>query len=106
MKSRPIREFSKAEKKAVDEELCRHFAEATEKHYTEIDAMVLYYVRQRTGWGKKKLKDFYKDFVSSMEELQKRYEMSSTPDTVWLCTQMLKREGIDIEAWYKEFTNS
>ena len=35
------------------------------------------------------------------KELVSRYEMEDQDD-IWLCTQMLKRIGVDIEAWHKE----
>lgn len=38
---------------------------------------------------------------SELKELVSRYEMEDQDD-IWLCTQMLKRIGVDIEAWHKE----
>ena len=36
-----------------------------------------------------------------IKELVSRYEMEDQDD-IWLCTQMLKRIGVDVEAWHKE----
>ena len=33
--------------------------------------------------------------------VQRVYEMEDQDD-IWLCTQMLKRIGVDVEAWHKE----
>lgn len=35
------------------------------------------------------------------QKTHRRYEMEDQDD-IWLCTQMLKRIGVDIEAWHKE----
>lgn len=40
-------------------------------------------------------------FHDRIKELVSRYEMEDQDD-IWLCTQMLKRIGVDIEAWHKE----
>lgn len=34
-------------------------------------------------------------------ELVERYQMDAGDD-VWLCTQMLRRIGVDVEQWHKE----
>lgn len=65
-----------AEKKAMDLEIQRELAEYDRKHIAEIDATILWV-------------------------LVSRYEMEDQDD-IWLCTQMLKRIGVDIEAWHKE----
>lgn len=89
------------EQKAFDTEARRMLAEHTRKHELEIEAMVMRQVRRKTKWGAKKLKDFYMDFVPEIMELVKRYEMDEV-DMPWLCTQELKEEGFDIEAWHRE----
>lgn len=40
-------------------------------------------------------------FRACTNELVERYQMD-TGDDVWLCTQMLKRIGVDVEQWHKE----
>ena len=40
-------------------------------------------------------------FHDRIKELVNRYEMEDQDD-IWLCTQMLKRIGVDVEAWHKE----
>ena len=89
------------ERKALDMEARRALAEHTRKHELEIEAMVMRQVRRSTGWGKIKLKQFYMDFVPEIMALVKRYEMDEV-DMPWLCTQELKEEGFDIEAWHQE----
>lgn len=89
------------EQKAFDTEARRILAEHTRKHELEIEAMVMRQVRRKTKWGKTKLKDFYMDFVPEIMALVKRYEMDEV-DMPWLCTQEMKEEGFDIEAWHRE----
>lgn len=63
-----------AEKKAMDLEIQRELAEYDRKHIA---------------------------FHDRIKELVSRYEMEDQDD-IWLCTQMLKRIGVDVEAWHKE----
>ena len=72
-----------AEKKAMDLEIQRELAEYDRKHIAEIDAT------------------YYDAFHDRIKELVSRYEMEDQDD-IWLCTQMLKRIGVDVEAWHKE----
>ena len=67
--------MSAAEKKAMDLEIQRQLAEYDRKHMVEIDAMILWVLHEQFGFGAKRL---------------------------WLCTQMLKRIGVDVEQWHKE----
>ena len=94
-------ELTAAEKKALDMEARRVLAEHTRKLELEIEAMVMRQVRRKTKWGMTKLKEFYMDFVPEIMALVKRYEMDEV-DMPWLCTQELKEEGFDIEAWHRE----
>lgn len=94
-------EFTAAERKAFDMELKRSLAEYTRQHETEIEATVLWQVKQITDWDEGLLKAFYQDFDVSLTKLIKWYEMG-TEDAQWLCTKRLLDEGIDIEQWRRE----
>lgn len=93
--------LSAAEKKAMDLEIQRELAEYDRKHLAEMDALILWVLHERFGFGAKRLRRYYDSFWAATGGLLKRYEMD-TGDDVWLCTQMLKRIGVDIEAWHKE----
>lgn len=93
--------MSAAEKKAMDLEIQRQLAEYDRKHLLEIDAMILWVLHEHFGFGSKRLRQYYDAFRSSINELVNRYQMD-TEDDVWLCTQMLKRIGVDVEEWHKE----
>ena len=93
--------MSAAEKKAMDLEIQRQLAEYDRKHLVEIDAMILWVLHARFGFGPKRLRQYYDSFRACTNELIERYQMDAGDD-VWLCTQMLKRIGVDIEQWHKE----
>lgn len=93
--------LNSAERKALDAEIAKSFEEFDKEHWLEIDAMVLWVLRERFGWGHKRLREFYDAFGPEFEGLLKRYEMSGH-DGIWLCTQRLKEYGVDLEEWEKE----
>lgn len=90
--------LSYVEKRAMEIEIQKQLAEYDRKNIQEIDAIVLWVLRRTFGFGKKRLKRFYDNFIPAIEELVKRYEMSETDET-WLCTRKLKESGIDISEW-------
>ena len=80
--------MSAAEKKAM--EIQRQLAEYDRKHIREIDALVLWELREQLGFGNKRLKKFYDNFSRGVEALIRR------------CTYKLKEIGCDLEKWEKE----
>ena len=90
-----------AEKKAIKMEIQRQLAEMDKKNKEEVDATVLYILMTEFGFGKKRLRRFHDTFDEQITALVHRYQMSNDDD-VWLCTEMLKRRGIDINQWNKE----
>lgn len=75
-----------AEKKAMDMEINRQIVEADRRYADDIDAMVLYTLHVHLGFGKKRLIQYYQ----------------MPDDYTWLCKEMLKRIGVDVEVWNKE----
>ena len=90
-----------AEKKAMNLEIQRQCAEYDRKHLLEIDAMILWVLHDRFGFGPRRLKRFFDSFASSVDSLAEYYEMDSS-DQIWLCSKKLKDIGVDIEKWYAE----
>lgn len=82
-------------------EIQRQLAEYDRKHTIEIDALVLWVLHSRFGWGATRLKRFFDSFSDEIGALVDRYEMDKEDD-VWLCTYKLKEHGIDLEEWEKE----
>ena len=93
--------LTNAEKKALDIEIKRQLAEMDKKNMEEVDATVLYVLMTEFGFGKKRLRRFHDTFGEQITALVHRYQMNSDDD-VWLCTEMLKRRGIDIAQWNRE----
>lgn len=94
-------QLTAAEKRALDIEAKRALAEYTRKHELEIEATVIWQLRQLKGWDESQLKDFYADFDVTLTKLIDWYEMGSE-DAEWLCTKKLLDEGIDIDQWRRE----
>lgn len=90
-----------AEKKAMDMEIQRELAEYDRKHLAEIDATILWVLHEQFGFGAKRLRTFYDAYRAHINELIGRYELENSDD-IWLCTQMLKKVGVNIEDWHKE----
>lgn len=93
--------MSAAEKKAMDMEIQRQLAEYDQKHLAEIDAMILWVLHEQFGFGAKRLRRYYDAFRNAIDSLVDRYQMDKSDD-IWLCTQMLKQIGVDIEEWHRE----
>ena len=77
----------------MDLEIQRELAEYDRKHIAEIDATILWVLHEQFGFGAQRLRTYYNAFHDRIKELVSRYEMED---------QMLKRIGVDIEAWHKE----
>lgn len=87
--------------KAMDTEIRRQCAEYDEKNAREITATVLWRMHEEFGFGKNKLKKFYKSFDRAIRDLVNRYHLDDS-DAAWLCTRQLKEYGIDLEEWELE----
>lgn len=88
-------EFTAAEKKAMRIEIMKEQAEFNRANENEIDAIILWWLRTKLGFGEKRLTDFYRDFIPAYRGLIARYEMGD--DQAWLFTHLLKEDGIDIQ---------
>lgn len=89
-----------AERKAMDMEINRQIVEADRRYADDIDAMVLYTLHVHLGFGKKRLRKFYDAFSAEHDRLIQYYQMPD--DYTWLCKEMLKRIGVNVEAWNRE----
>ena len=93
----PYRMTNRA-RKAFEREINRQTGENVRKLALNLQALVLWGMHQKYGWGKKKLLDFQKDFRPLIEELQKYYEAEDADQTEFICLYKLKNEvGIDVE---------
>lgn len=94
--------FSKAEKKALDIEARKAVVKESQRHYSDMDASLLYYAHDKYGWGKKKLRDFWEGFSKIRKELTEWYLLENNDDVNWVCKQKLKDIGVDVEEWLAE----
>ena len=94
-------DLTASERRALDIEMRRAFADYDRKNTTEIDAIVLLLVARHFDADAEKLKEVYDDFISQMEALTDRYELEAE-DNPWLCAEILKGMGVDIDAWRNE----
>lgn len=90
-----------AEQKAVDREIEKQLAEYIRKCNLEVEAKVLWALREVFGFGEQRLRRFYDNVDLNLDALADHYEMGDD-DLFWLCTRKLKEIGIDIEAWQEE----
>lgn len=94
-------EFTAAEQKAIDMEVARQLAEHTRKHNVELEAILLKRLRDKLGYGEKRLREFFDTCDDDIARMIQYYELGDT-DQAWLCTRQLKEEGFDVEQWYNE----
>lgn len=85
-------------KKAMMHEIHQQVLEMDRQYQLDVDTMVLWGIRQYTGWGPKKLKDFYLFMFNEHMRMRKYYEM----DDMYPERKKLKDIGVDIEKWYEE----
>ena len=96
--------LTSAESKALDIEIKKRIAEFNKKNINEMDAVILWTLHDKFGFGKRRLRKFYDAFFVSIHELCSRYEMDEN-DQIWLCTQKLKDYGVDIQEWNHDILN-
>ena len=85
------------ERKAFVREINRQTGENVRKLSLNLQALVLWSLRQQLGWGCKRLLRFQKNFLPLIEQLQKYYEAEDADETEFICLYRLKHEvGIDV----------
>lgn len=93
-----------AEQKALDIEIRKRMAEFNRNNINELDAVILWTLHDKFGFGRRRLRRFYDAFFVSLHELCERYEMKEN-EQIWLCTQKLKDYGVDIQEWNHDILN-
>lgn len=104
MKARVPWQKTKAEEKAMMDEIHRQILIEHDKFANDFDAMVLYTLHTHLGFGKERLRRFYEAFFAGQQQLIKHYEMPG--DNAWLCDQKLKSIGVDVKQWNEEMKNA
>lgn len=95
--------FTAKEQEAINREIRVQLTEDIKKNRREFDALLLLELRQRFGFGVKRLHELYMGFGHAINELLRRYEMNYDDDATWLAERKLRDElGIDLDEWEKE----
>lgn len=90
-----------AEQKILDREIEKQLSERMRQYNLEVEAKVLWGLREVFGFGETRLRRYYDNLDLKLDNLADHYEMGDE-DLFWLCTKQLKDIGIDIEEWSKE----
>lgn len=84
--------------KALRNEINRQTAQNVRKLCKNIQALMLWELREQEGWGKAKLLRFQKKFVPAIKQLEEYYMSESADETDYICAYKLKHElGIDLQ---------
>ncbi|MBQ7347783.1 MAG: hypothetical protein IJW55_07485 [Clostridia bacterium] len=87
------------ERRAFEREVNRQTGENVKRLSLNLQALVLWSLRQQLGWGKKRLLRFQKNFLPLIEQLQQFYQAEDSEETEFICLYKLKNEvGIDVSA--------
>lgn len=93
--------LSASEQKAMEKEIKRQLIEMDRGNSKEIISIVLWILRDKFGFGEKRLKVVYDALQNDINRLISYYMMDEK-DTEWLCTRKLKDSGIDISKWEED----
>lgn len=95
-------EFTPKEQRAMDAEINRQIVEKDKEYQADIDAMFLYVLMSKYGWGKKRLREFWDAFNEEHKRLREHYLMDDEGDNEWLAHEKLKSIDVDVRQWIKE----
>lgn len=88
------------ERKAMMDEIKRQCVEINDQYLADLDAVILFILHDKYGFGPKRLRKFWEEVKLGVKELQEYYCMPD--DAAWLAKYKLKEIGVDIDAWEKE----
>lgn len=92
---------SKQQKKAMQDTIKKKSIEVSRTIGNNMDAAALWALHKNFGFGKKRLRRFFKAFTEERAKLETHYEMDGEGD--YLCKIKLKEIGVDVESWNDEF---
>ena len=90
-----------AERKAMNIEINRQIAKSMRRTEDESTAIVMWILHKQFGFGRKRLRKFYENYIPEIRKLTDSYEMSDE-DCGWLASHKLQEYGIDISRWSTE----
>ena len=80
------------------DEIRKNLLEREKSMAIDIDTCVLWTLHVKYGWGKQRLKKFYKELFEEHLRMRKFYDT----DEPYPERMKLKEKGADVEAWYNE----
>lgn len=89
-----------SEKKAMEIEIRKQISASEREHELEVDSLILRILHDEFGFGTRRLKRFYRDYILGMSEIACRYEDPECGEYN-ANTVALSDIGIDIEQWYR-----
>lgn len=93
-----VLKMTNSEMKVLRNESNRQTAQNVRKLCKNIQAMVLWQLREQEGWGRTKLLRFQNGFVPAIRQLEEYYMSESADETDYICAYKLKNElGIDVK---------
>ena len=87
-----------AEKKALEIEMRKQFAELDAENMVNLDSIILWVLHEQFGFGEKRLKTFFDAFIKHYRALIDYYELDDS-DGPYICREKLKEIGVDLDAW-------
>lgn len=102
MKARVKSSLNKQAQTAFDDEVNRQLEERSKDWYVNVDALILYVLHERFGFGKDRLMKFFYGLIDTNEELISHYHMK---DAEFICKTKLKDIGVDVEQWNADLAN-
>lgn len=100
---KPMWKPTAAENEAMLAEINRQILERDEEYWLNFDACILWTLHKHLGFGPKRLKQIFIAFNEDHEFLRSYYKVGDDRGgNGFVARELLKRDGIDLEAWEKE----
>ena len=81
---------------SVKNDIAKQFMLNLDKFNRDACVQFLFVMHFSDGYGQKRLEKRASDLMRLQKELKERYELADE-DTPWLCEELLRRDGIDID---------
>lgn len=82
--------------KSVKDDIRKMFNSLLDKYNRDACVQFLFVMHFTDGYGQKRLEHRASELMRLQKELKERYELDDD-DTPWLCEELLRRDGIDID---------
>ncbi len=90
---------------SVKDDIAKQFMLLLDKYNRDACVQFLFVMHFSDGYGQKRLEKRASELMRLQKELKERYELADE-DTPWLCEELLRRDGIDIDKILKGDINN